>query len=130
MYKIEVELKKEQDIFDLYERLDWNAYVQKNTKDLVDVIKGSFYVIYLYDKQRLIATGRIISDGHLTALICGVGVDPVYQSKGIGRQIINHLVEYSSKLGIKAELTCEERLKTYYEALGFKQYGLAMQIGS
>lgn len=81
-----VDFKK---IYELYEKLGWNKL--NLTKDnLEKMYRQSWFVVYAYKEDKLIATGRIISDGVITGLICGVGVLPDYQSNGIGRSIVKN----------------------------------------
>jgi len=127
MYKIQERLKKDDDIYDLYMKLDWIKHVHKNKDELIQIMNGSHYVIYVYDKNELIGTGRMVSDGFLTSLICGVGVAPDYQGQGIGKQIIENLVAYGQSNGLFVELTCNEKLEGYYNQLNFKKYGIAMK---
>ena len=47
--------------------------------------KQSWYTIYAFD-DKLVGMGRIISDGVITGVICGVCVMPEYQSIGIGKK--------------------------------------------
>lgn len=127
MYRIENELKHKEDIYDLYERLNWNKYVKKSKEEIYKVMIGSYYVVYVYDQDKLIATGRMISDGFLTALICGVGVDPIYQNQGLGKMIVKHLKDYGTENALFVELTCVEGLESYYNELGFNRFAISMK---
>jgi GNAT superfamily N-acetyltransferase len=127
LMQLQSSLKNPTDIYELYERLDWNRHVKRTPDQLLDIMDGSYYVVYVYENDLLIGTGRMISDGHLSTLICGVGVDPNYQNKGIGKIIMNHLKEYGVSRGLFVELTCVDGLEEYYNKLGFKKYGIAMK---
>jgi len=127
MYIIENKLKNDKDIYDLYESLDWNKYIRKSNEELLEIMEGSFYVVYVYDEDRLIGTGRMISDGVLTSLICGVGVAPAYQNKGIGKMIIENILEFGKSKNLFVELTCVENLEAYYNKFGLRKYAIAMK---
>lgn len=127
MFQLETVLKNDEDIFNLYESLDWNREIKKSHEALLNVMTNSYYLVYVYDQEHLIGTGRMISDGYLTALICGVGVAPQYQQKGIGKMIIEHLKAYGVSKGLFVELTCVEGLESYYKQFGFEKYGIAMK---
>lgn len=73
MYKYQTELKKIEDLEKLYQKLEWNK-IGLSVNVLQKMTKGSWYSLYVYDESTLIGTGRIISDGIITGLICGLGV--------------------------------------------------------
>lgn len=127
MYTLELTLKKDTDILTLYQDLKWNDYLKKTEDELLAIMVGSYYVTYLYLGDRLVGTGRIISDGHLTALICGVGIHPDYQSQGYGHIIIDHLLAYGTSKGLMLELTCTESLESYYQQFNFKKFTIGMK---
>lgn len=61
------------------------------------------------------------------------GVDPLYQGKGIGSKMLNHLVkEYAEKQGLTLGLLVEidnPAAKRLYERLGFKKVGEKTLVG-
>lgn len=102
-----------QELYNLYEELGWNK-LKLSKEDLEKMCRQSWFIVYAYYEDKLIATGRIISDGVITGLICGVGVQPRYQSKGIGKSIIELLVEKCKEEGLIAQLMCNDSLEKYY----------------
>ena len=62
----------------------------------------------------------------ITGLICGVGVLPVYQRKGIGKDIIENLVTHCKNQRVFPQLMCEDHLIDFYENLGFKPFTTGM----
>ena len=114
-----------QELYNLYEKLDWNK-LSLSKEDLEKMCRQSWTVVYVYDKDKLIATGRIISDGVITGLICGVGVHPQYQSKGIGKAIVEILTTKCKEKGIIAQLMCSDSLESYYEKFDFKRFSIGM----
>ncbi len=114
-----------QELYNLYEELGWNK-LKLSKEDLEKMCKQSWFIVYAYYEDKLIATGRIISDGVITGLICGVGVQPHYQSQGIGKSIIELLVEKCKEEGIIAQLMCNDSLEKYYEKFGFERFSIGM----
>lgn len=112
-------------MMDLYESLNWNR-IGLTENEFKEMIAGSWYNLFIYDDTRLIATGRVISDGVITGLICGVGVHPDYQGQGIGREIVMRLVEKLQVNGIYPQLMCEETLIPFYEKIGFEKFTVGM----
>lgn len=114
-----------QGLLDLYESLGWNK-LKLSKDDLKEMCLQSWFVVYVYEKDKIIATGRIISDGIITGIICGVGVMPDYQKMGIGRTLIKKLLEKCENEGVIAQLICSESLETYYQQFDFKKFAIAM----
>lgn len=119
--------KKRNDIYSLYEELNWNDFLKLNEEQLEKAMEQSFYVIYVYDEGKLVATGRAISDGITNAYICGLGVMREYRNKGIGTEIIKRLKEYCKSNKLYIQLFCEERLVHYYENMGFEVFAVGLK---
>ncbi len=80
--KYTTKLKQQEDIYFLYERLGWNNFLKLNQEQIVNAMQESWYVIYAYYEDKLIGTGRVISDGIKNAYLCGLGVDSYYSNMG------------------------------------------------
>jgi N-acetylglutamate synthase-like GNAT family acetyltransferase len=120
------ELPTEDSIYELYENLNWNKYLQLNKDQLLTAMRKSWYGIYVYHENRLIGTGRIVSDGTIIAYLCGLGVHSTYRSKGIGSEIMRLLVENCKKHNLHLQFFCEEELVPYYENMNFKVFAVGM----
>ncbi|WP_313802574.1 GNAT family N-acetyltransferase [Cytobacillus sp.] len=109
----------------IYELLGWNS-LKLTVNDLENMCKQSWYAVYAFDENQLVGMGRIISDGVITALICGVCVMPTYQSKGIGKELLNRLISHCEQNKVIPQLICMENLENYYDAFGFKKFAIGM----
>ncbi|MGG0654944.1 GNAT family N-acetyltransferase [Rummeliibacillus pycnus] len=109
----------------IYESLGWNT-LKLTVSDLEQMCKQSWYSVYAFDEQQLVGMGRVISDGVITALICGVCVMPSYQSKGIGKEIMNRIIVHCEQNKVIPQLMCVESLESYYKELGFKKFSIGM----
>ncbi|MGM0852661.1 MAG: GNAT family N-acetyltransferase [Bacillota bacterium] len=109
----------------LYEALGWNS-LKLTVHDLERMCKQSWYAVYAFDEQQLVGMGRVISDGVITAIICGVCVLPSYQSKGIGKEIMDRIIEHCEQKKVIPQLMCVENLESYYKDLGFKKFSIGM----
>ncbi|KOY14780.1 GNAT family N-acetyltransferase [Paenibacillus xylanivorans] len=121
------ELPTEDSIYELYENLNWNEYLKLNKDQLLTTMKQSWYAIYAYHENRLIGTGRIVSDGIINAYLCGLGIHSDYRSKGIGTEITRLLVEHCKKDNLHLQFFCEEGLVPYYENMNFKVFAVGMK---
>lgn len=113
--------------FDDVYRILGLAFSGRNMGD-VEKIKESFLnssnVIYCYDGEELIGFARAISDT-TWAVIYNVALNPKYQGRGIGKEIINRLVE-SLKGKIIFTYT-HPRTISLYEHLGFNRSKMAFK---
>ncbi|KAA0543166.1 GNAT family N-acetyltransferase [Bacillus sp. BGMRC 2118] len=109
----------------LYESLGWNT-LHLTVDELEQMCNQSWYAFYAYDNQQLVGMGRVISDGVITGIICGVCVLPSYQSVGIGKQIVNRLIAHCEQNKVIPQLMCEERLAPYYNTFGFQKFSIGM----
>src|SRR5262249_35443736 len=80
-------------------------------------IAGARWAIAAYDNDRLVGFARAISDGVRNAYIGSVMVDPDYQRRGIGREIIRRLI--AERDDIRWVLHARKEAKEFYAAIGF-----------
>ncbi|MBY7112713.1 GNAT family N-acetyltransferase [Bacillus sp. 17RED48] len=109
----------------VYESLGWNS-LQLTVNELEQMCKQSWYAIYAFDDKKLVGMGRIISDGVITGVICGVCVLPEYQSIGIGKEIVERLIQHGEQNKVIPQLMCVEKLQSYYESIGFEAFSIGM----
>lgn len=108
--------------FNLYETTGWNSNRLYSAEELYQAITNSWYVISVYEKERLIGFGRIISDGVYQTFIGDVMVDPDFQNRGIGSEIMRLLVEKCEVSGIKwIQLTSARGKTDFYRKFGFEE---------
>jgi ribosomal protein S18 acetylase RimI-like enzyme len=119
--------KASMDIAILYDALGWLSYLHLTTHQLKMAMIQSFYVVYAYHGEVLIGTGRVVSDGIISAYICGIGVMESYREQGVGKEISRQLMIICEKNNLHTQLVCEENLAPFYEGLGFSTIGKAMK---
>ncbi|MEH6845700.1 GNAT family N-acetyltransferase [Bacillus thuringiensis] len=112
-------------LLSLYESLGWNS-LKLTVNELERMCKQSWYAIYVFDDKRLVGMGRVISDGVITGIICGVGVLPKYQSSGIGKEIVKRLIQHCEQNKVIPQLMCVEKLQSYYESIGLEAFSIGM----
>ena len=111
------------EIVTLYTSAGW-WQEEYDLKKLPMLIKGSFAFAVAYDTKnsKAIGMGRVLSDGVSDAYIQDVVVLPSYQRKGIGKQIIQTLIDYClSKEVTWIALISEPGFSSFYKTLGFKE---------
>ncbi|MED2040078.1 GNAT family N-acetyltransferase [Bacillus wiedmannii] len=109
----------------LYESLGWNS-LQLTVNELEQMCKQSWYAMYAFHDKKLVGMGRIISDGIITGVICGVCVMPEYQSIGIGKELVERLIRHCEQNKVIPQLMCVEKLQSYYESIEFEAFSIGM----
>ncbi|WP_409342496.1 GNAT family N-acetyltransferase [Paenibacillus sp. MBLB4367] len=125
--RYDTELPTEDSIYELYENLQWNAYLQLSKHQLLTAMEQSWCAVYAYHEDRLVGTGRIVSDGIINAYLCGLGIHSDYRNRGIGSEITRLLVEYCQKDNLHLQFFCEEELVPYYEKMNFEVFAVGMK---
>lgn len=87
-------------------------------------LKNSLFTVVAYDGERPVGMGRIVGDGVIIDYIQDLVVRPDCQKKGVGRIIIERLIEYvrDSKLDnteIMLCLMCAKGREKFYEKFNF-----------
>ncbi|SMF35460.1 GNAT family N-acetyltransferase [Desulfovibrio gilichinskyi] len=118
--------------FDL-ENIDWKSVCEifekapLGTRDPVKLMiasENSAVVCFAWDSNRIIGFGRALSDGVTCAAIYDLCLLPEYQSKGIGRLIMNGILEKLQNQNVI--LYAVPGKQGFYEKLGFKTMLTAM----
>lgn len=91
---------------------------------------NSQVVVFVFDEENLVGFGRAISDGEYQAAIYDVAVIPDFQGKGIGKMIIQTIVEKIPNCNFI--LYASPGKETFYEKENFKRMktGMALFINS
>ena len=101
----------------------------KAANDLKVVFSNSKFKCFIFDDFTLIGVGRALADGLDCSYICDVAIHPEYQGLGLGRNIINQLIELSFGHK-KIILYANPGKEGFYKKLGFKKMNTAMAIFS
>jgi len=112
----------EEEIVSLYKAGGWwkESYDKSTIKSM---ITGSFAFAVAVDKLsgKAIGMGRIISDGISDAYIQDFIILPKYRRQGIGKQLLNFLLEHCMSKGILwIGLIAEPGQENFYSSMGFK----------
>ena len=86
------------------ESIDWLALEHlyrvaplgnKSAAHLKTVFTNSRFRCFAYQETVLVAAGRALADGADCSYICDVAVLPEHQGSGLGKEVVNRLVEAS-----------------------------------
>ena len=88
--------------------------------------ENSHTVIFIFDDKKLIGFGRAISDGVRQAAIYDVAILPEYQGIGIGKLIIENIINDNPTCNFI--LYASPGKEGFYESLGFKKLKTGMGL--
>ena len=117
-------------------KTDWEELAQlyriaplseKQAEKLKVVFTNSKFKCFVYDESKLIGVGRALADGIDCSYICDIAIHPEYQGIGLGKQIVQSLVEQSEGHK-KIILYAIPGKEGFYSKLGFKKMNTAMAI--
>jgi len=103
-------------IADLREAVGWNRMESCYKNELIT----SYFHISVYDGDKLIGYIDTISNGVTDAYIQDLMVNPEYQGKGIGTELMNKTIAYLKANKIyMISVVNEEKLLPFYKRFGF-----------
>ena len=97
----------------------------KSAEHLRTVLTHSRYTFFAYDGGKLVAAGRALADGADCSYVCDVAVMPSHQGRGLGREIVQRLVD-ASRGHRKIILYSVPGKEGFYRKLGFMRLLTAM----
>ena len=104
----------------LYNSVGWTGYT-KDIGVLRKAIEGSSHVVVVEEDGKLIGLARALSDDATMMYIQDILVHPAHQGKGIGKALVNALLERYRHVRQKVLLTdARPQQLQFYAALGFK----------
>lgn len=86
--------------------------------------ESSYAVIFVFDGKELIGFGRIISDGVRQSAVYDIAIEPSYQGKGIGKEIMTRLTQATPECNFILYASPGKEL--FYKKLGFKKMKTGM----
>ena len=99
----------------------------KSPDKLEIVFNNSMFKYFVYDGEKLVGVGRALADGFDCSYICDVAIHPDYQGLGLGKAIIEKLVD-DSKEHQKILLYAVPTKEPFYTKFGFRRMKTAMAI--
>ncbi|HEY4079801.1 MAG TPA: GNAT family N-acetyltransferase [Burkholderiaceae bacterium] len=104
----------------LYDTTGWAGGAEHPVSRYEAALSGSWACCSAYADDRLVGFGRVISDGVLHAFITEMIIAPDFQQQGIGRAILDALVQRCLARGVTdIQLFCAEGKEGFYRQGGF-----------
>ena len=110
-----------EDYCELRESVGWLLFSKEQTQK---ALINSLYTVIAVKDSQTVGMGRLIGDGMYYTIV-DIVVQPDYQRRGIGNNIINRIlgfVDRETPTGGRSsiQLIAEKGKETFYEKLGFK----------
>lgn len=120
---------------DTLEGIDWEALAAlyrsvlgtKSAEHLRTVFHGSMFRCFVRRRGELVAAGRALADGGDVAYIADIAVHKELQGSGIGRQVVQRLMQAAAGHR-KIILYSVPGKEDFYSKLGFKRMNTAMAV--
>ncbi|RMH33600.1 MAG: N-acetyltransferase [Nitrospirae bacterium] len=101
----------------LFEQTDWAR--GRTLEDTRIMLEHSDVIITGWDRDRLIACGRVLTDYVFRASIWDVIVDTAYQGRDIGTQLMQRILNHPDLARVELFWLCTRRQHAFYASLGF-----------
>ena len=99
----------------------------KSPEWLRTAFSNSMFKCLARDAGRLVAAGRAVADGVDCSYLCDIAVHPAHQGAGLGREVIQRLVNRSCGHR-KILLYAVPGKEAFYQRFGFRRMRTAMAI--
>ncbi|WP_336458464.1 GNAT family N-acetyltransferase [Ferroacidibacillus organovorans] len=106
-----------EELQDVYASVDW---MNHNADIITKVFNASTHVTLAMDNDRVIGFGQALSDGVFNAAIYDVVVHSNYQGMGIGKMIMNDLLQHLRNISC-VHLISTTANEDFYRSLGLKK---------
>src|SRR5690554_2161511 len=108
------------EVLRLYRANEWSS-AEKPT-ELMAALQGSHSLVTARVSNELVGIGNAISDGHLVVYFPHILVLPEFHGKGVGRKMMEALLEKYSDFH-QLMLTADGKALGFYKTLGFERAG-------
>lgn len=100
------------------------GFLTRPLEQVEKALKGGLFNVSAICEGKVVGMGRLVGDGAMYWYLQEIIVLPEYQGKGIGKSIVNRLIEYIRNTaipgtGIEIGLTAVKGKEPFYEKLGF-----------
>jgi predicted GNAT family N-acyltransferase len=106
------------DLVRMYQNEWWTK--GRELSQVQEMLRHSDLIVAVCEGERLVAFARVLTDLVFKALILDVIVDTAHRSNGLGRVLMENIVNHPSLQPVKhLELYCLPALLPFYEQWGF-----------
>ncbi len=120
---IEFELNPDLNIVDwekvseLFQLVNWGI---RSPKEIESSFRKSSVTCFVKNENEIIGFGRTVDDGKYYALLVDIVIHPDYQSKGIGKKVVDEILKQLNGYNF-ITLTAAPNKDEFYKKLGWKK---------
>lgn len=106
---------------ELRDKVQWQHY---DIEDVRQALRYTLFSVVIRENGRPVGIGRVVGDGRIAFFIKDVVVDPSRQHQGIGRMIMEQLMDYIWQAGCPnayVGLMSLDGTEGFYEQFGFRK---------
>lgn len=103
----------------IYEFLAKSYWANERSKEKIDLSIRNSLCYGVYDGEQQIGFARVVTDYATIYWVCDVYVDEKYQGQGVGKKLLNYIVESSELKGLRGILRTRDA-QTFYQEFGFE----------
>lgn len=101
------------------------GFLEKPLLQVEKALQNGLFSIAAFNNEKIIGMGRLVGDGSMYWYVQDLVILPQYQSQGIGKEIMNHLLKFvadNSQPGTKVTigLMAAKGKEGFYKKLGFR----------
>ena len=105
-------------LLELYKSTWWA--LNRSAPDVRSALENSHPVVSAWDGAHLVGFTRVISDRTYRATIWDVIVRPSHQGRGIGKRLLDFVLEHPDLKSVSSFLLLTKDKHAFYERLGFQ----------
>ena len=94
--------------------------VHPGPREHLEILRGSYAVWLAFDQNRCVGFINALSDGVFYAFIPLLEVLPDYQSKGIGKELVERMLETLENM-YAIDVVCDDTVAPFYSKLGLSR---------
>ncbi len=102
----------------LNENTSWAS--NRSQKDIKSMLEKSSVVVSAWNSNQMVGFGRATTDGIFRAVLWDVVVDKQYQNKGIGKRIVQTILDNPKVSKVEKIYIMTTNCSTFYSNIGFK----------
>lgn len=111
-------------LYELEKLCDSVGWVRRPFKKVKLALENSFLTVSLFyykkNEKKLIGFARVTSDGSFNATIWDVAIDPEFQGQGLGKALMNEVIQQLRKHDISTiTLFADPEVIKFYRHIGF-----------
>jgi len=105
----------------VYDFLSQSYWAKTRPREHTDAAFANSLVFGLYDENRQIGMGRVITDFSIVAYLCDVFIHENYRGLGLGKWLVQSILEHPDLRHVRRWLLATDDAHGLYQQFGFEQ---------